>query len=71
VPREQVVADLERLLRAAGPLERAAVCCINPDDRTPNVNVRAIFETVERYRHMGAGGVARRQPPAPNARRRK
>jgi len=54
LPREQVVADVESLLRAAGPLERAAVCCINLDDRTPDENVRAIFQTVERYRHYGA-----------------
>ncbi len=50
----EVVADVEGLLRAAGPLERAAVCCINLDDATPDENVRAIFETVERYRHFGA-----------------
>ncbi len=52
--REQVVTDVENLLRAAGSLERAAVCCINLDDRTPDENVRAIFQTVERYRRFGA-----------------
>jgi hypothetical protein len=54
LPREQVVADAESLLRAAGPLERAALCCINLDDRTPDENVRALFEVVERYREYGA-----------------
>lgn len=52
--REVVVADVEGLLRAAGPLERAAVCCVNMDDRTPDANVRAIFHTVDRYRRYGA-----------------
>ncbi len=54
VPPEQVVADVEGPLRAAGPLERAAVCCINLDDQTPDANVRAILTPVERYRHFGA-----------------
>ena len=52
--RPEVVDDVEGLLRAAGPLERAAVCCINMDDKTPDENVRAIFQTVERYRQYGA-----------------
>ncbi len=50
----EVSADVEGLLRAAGPLERAAICCINLDDTTPDENVRTIFETVERYRKYGA-----------------
>ncbi len=52
--RDQVVADVEALLRAAGPLERAALCCINLDGRTPDENVRAIFEIAEKYRKYGA-----------------
>ncbi len=52
--RREVVADVESLLRAAGPLERAAVCCINLDDKTPDENVRAIFETAAKYRSYGA-----------------
>lgn len=52
-PRE-VAADVESLLRAAGSLERAAVCCINLDDRTPDENVRAIFEVVNKYQKFGA-----------------
>ena len=50
----EVAADVESLLRAAGPLERAALCCINLDERTPDENVRAIFEVAERYRKYGA-----------------
>ncbi len=50
----QVSADVEGLLQAAGPLERAALCCINLDDKTPDDNVRAIFEVAERYRRYGA-----------------
>ncbi len=50
----EVAADVEGLLRSSGPLEQAAVCCINMDDKTPDENVRAIFDTVERYRHYGA-----------------
>jgi uroporphyrinogen-III decarboxylase len=54
LPREEVVRDVEHLLKAAGPLERAAVCCVNMDDKTPDENVRAIFETVAEYRRYGA-----------------
>ncbi len=50
----EVAADVEGLLRAAGPLERAALCCINLDDQTPDENVRAIFQVAERYRRYGA-----------------
>ena len=50
----EVAADAEGLLRAAGPLERAALCCINLDDQTPDENVHAIFQVAERYRHYGA-----------------
>jgi hypothetical protein len=50
----EVAADVEGLLRAAGPLERAALCCINLDDATPDANVRAIFDVAARYRRYGA-----------------
>jgi hypothetical protein len=52
--RKEVVEDVEKLLHAAGPLERAALCCINMDDQTPDENVRAIFETAAAYRRIGA-----------------
>jgi hypothetical protein len=54
VSRKEVAEDVEKLLRAAGPLERAALCCINMDDKTPDENVHAIFETAEKYRRFGA-----------------
>lgn len=50
----EVASDVDGLLRSAGPLSRAALCCINLDDHTPDENVRAIFEVAERYRHYGA-----------------
>ena len=50
----EVSADVEGLLCAAGPLERAALCCINLDDQTPDDNVRAILAAAERYRQYGA-----------------
>jgi len=45
---------VEGLLLSAGKLERAALCCINLDDTTPDENVRAIFEVAERFRRFGA-----------------
>jgi hypothetical protein len=51
---KEVAADAELLLRAAAPLSRAALCCINLDDTTPDENVRAIFHVAERYRRYGA-----------------
>lgn len=50
----EVAADVEGLLSAAGPLERAALCCINLDDQTPDENVHAIFQVAEHYRRYGA-----------------
>jgi hypothetical protein len=50
----EIAADVEGLLRAAGPLQRAALCCINMDGTTPDANVRAIFDTANAYRRYGA-----------------
>lgn len=50
----EVAADAERLLRAAGSLEQAGLCCINMDYGTPDDNLFAVFEVVERYRRYGA-----------------
>ena len=50
----EVTADVEAVLGAAGPLDRAALCCINLDSQTPDDCVRAIFETAARYRRYGA-----------------
>jgi hypothetical protein len=51
---QAVAEDVEALLRAAGPLDRAALCCINLDHTVPDANIHAIFEVVERYRRFGA-----------------
>ena len=52
-PRE-ISADTEALLRAAGPLQQAGVCCINMDYGTPDDNIFAMMEILERYRRYGA-----------------
>jgi hypothetical protein len=51
---QEVAEDTEKLLLAAGPLEQAGLCCINMDHGTPDDNIFAIFEVVQRYRHYGA-----------------
>jgi uroporphyrinogen-III decarboxylase len=51
-PRE-IAQDTEDLLRAAGPLDRVGVCCINMDAGTPDENIFAMFEVIERYRKHG------------------
>ncbi len=50
----EIAEDTEKLLLAAGPLEQAGVCCINMDYGTPDDNVFAMFEVVQRYRRYGA-----------------
>ncbi len=51
---QEIAEDTEKLLLAAGPLEQAGVCCINMDYGTPDDNIFAMFEVVERYRRYGA-----------------
>jgi uroporphyrinogen-III decarboxylase len=51
---QEIAQDTEGLLRAAGPLEQAGVCCINMDYGTPDDNIFAMFEVVQRYRRYGA-----------------
>lgn len=51
---QEIAADTEGLLRAAGNLENVGVCCINMDHGTPDENIFAMFEVVERYRRFGA-----------------
>jgi uroporphyrinogen-III decarboxylase len=51
---QEIAEDTERLLLAAGPLEQAGVCCINMDYGTPDDNIFAMVEVVQRYRHYGA-----------------
>ena len=52
-PRE-IAEDTEKLLMAAGPLGQVGMCCINMDDGTPDDNIFAMFEVIERYRSYGA-----------------
>lgn len=47
---EEIAADTESLLRAAGPLELAGICCINMDYGTPDENLFAMYAVVEKYR---------------------
>ncbi len=55
---EQATADTEKLLRAHGPpWDKVAVCCINMDYGTPDEAVRAIFQTVARYRGNRNSGI--------------
>lgn len=51
---QEIAADTESLLLAAGPLEQAGVCCINMDYGTPDKNIFAMAEVVEKYRNYGA-----------------
>ncbi len=51
---QEIAEDTEQLLLTAGPLEQAGVCCINMDYGTPDDNLFAMFEVVERYRRYGA-----------------
>lgn len=50
----EIAQDTENLLRAAGQLDRVGVCCINMDAGTPDENIFAMFEVIERYRKYGA-----------------
>jgi hypothetical protein len=47
---QEIAADTQALLQAAGPLELAGVCCINIDYNTPDANLFAMYEVVEKYR---------------------
>jgi uroporphyrinogen-III decarboxylase len=51
---QEIAADTESLLLAAGPLELAGVCCINMDYGTPDDNLFAMYEVIERFRHCAA-----------------
>ncbi|HOG47960.1 MAG TPA: uroporphyrinogen decarboxylase family protein [Anaerolineae bacterium] len=50
----EAAADAEHLLSTCPHLERAGLCCINVDDGTPDDNLWAVYEVVERYRRYGA-----------------
>jgi hypothetical protein len=51
---QEVAEDTEKLLQAAGPLEKVGVSCINLDHGTPDDNLFAMFEVIQRYRRYGA-----------------
>ncbi len=47
---QEIAADTEGLLEAVGFLENVGVCCINMDYGTPDDNIYAMYEVVERFR---------------------
>ena len=47
---QEIAADTEALLLAAGPLANVGICCINMDHGTPDENIFAAYEVVQRYR---------------------
>jgi hypothetical protein len=49
----EIAEDTEKLLLSAGPLAQAGVCCINMDYGTPDDNIWAMFEVLQRYRRYG------------------
>jgi len=51
---QEIAEDTEKLLSAAGPLEQTGICCINMDAGTPDDNLFAMFEVVQRYRQYGS-----------------
>ena len=51
---QEIAQDTEKLLQAAGPLEKVGVCCINLDHGTPDDNLCAMFDVIQRYRNYGA-----------------
>jgi uroporphyrinogen-III decarboxylase len=51
---QEIAQDTEKLLQAAGPLEKTGICCINLDHGTPDDNLFAMFEVIRRYRGYGA-----------------
>jgi len=54
---EETAADVKSLLQAHGePWDKVAVCCINMDYGTPDEAIRAMFNTVSRYRGAKENG---------------
>jgi hypothetical protein len=51
---DEIEVDTENLLKDAVPLEYVGVCCINMDYGTPDENIFAVSQVVERYRAYGA-----------------
>jgi uroporphyrinogen-III decarboxylase len=53
---DEIAADTETLLSRAGPVDQTALCCINMDYGTPDTNIRAMYEVVQRYRGRASEG---------------
>ncbi|MCB9153928.1 MAG: hypothetical protein H6649_07725 [Caldilineae bacterium] len=51
---QEIAADTEYLLQGADSPERTGLCCINMDDGTPDDNIFAMAEVVERFRRAGS-----------------
>ncbi|MCB0202590.1 MAG: hypothetical protein KDI03_21165 [Anaerolineae bacterium] len=51
---QEIAADTKYLLQAADSPERTGLCCINMDDGTPDDNIFAMAEVVERFRRAGS-----------------
>jgi uroporphyrinogen-III decarboxylase len=49
---QAIASDTEALLKAAGSFENVGVCCINMDYGTPDDNIFAMFEVVQRFRNQ-------------------
>lgn len=50
--REEIIADTEYLLNRVGSLDRVGICCINMDYGTPEENLFAVCQVVEKYRKL-------------------
>lgn len=51
---QEVERDIANLFKHVGKLNNVGICCINMDYGTPDENVAAIFETLQKYRKIGA-----------------
>lgn len=51
---DEMAADTEYLLSSVGALDNVGVCCINMDYGTPDENIRAVYEVVEKYRKIAS-----------------
>lgn len=57
---EEATVEVEKLLEAHGePWNKVGLCCINMDHGTPDEAIRAMFQTVARYRGDRDSGIQR------------
>lgn len=54
---QEAAADAEYLLSSVGPLDNVGICCINMDYGTPEENIAAVYEVIEKYRHDSTKGM--------------